>query len=53
MVGVGEKEAITSYLLHVSIIVVVESLSIEFLCAKPLILTGALLTLTLGGINYL
>lgn len=49
----GEKEAITSYLLHVSIIVVVESLSIEFLCAKPLILTGALLSLTLGRINDL
>lgn len=31
MVGVGEKEAITSYLLHVSLVVVVESLSIEFL----------------------
>lgn len=53
MVGVGEEEAITSYLLHVSIIVVVESLSIEFLCAKSLISTGALLTLTLGGINDL
>lgn len=47
----GEKEAITSYLFHVSIIVVVESLSIEFLCGKSLILKGALLTLTLGGIN--
>lgn len=53
VVGVGEKETITSYLLHVSIMVLVESLSIEFLYAKLLILTGPLLTLTLGGINDL
>lgn len=47
----GGKEASSSYLLHVSIVAVVEFLSVEFLCAKPLILTGALLPLTLGGIS--
>ena len=54
MVGVGEKEAFTCYFLYVLIILMeVDSLSIEFLCAKQLILTGALLTSALGGISDL
>lgn len=50
----GEKEAFTSYFSRVLLILMeVDSLSIEFLCAKPLILTGALLTSALGRISDL
>ena len=50
----GEKEAFTSYFSCVSIILLeADFLSIEFLCAKLLILTGALLTSALGGISDL
>lgn len=54
MVEVGEKEAFTSHFPHVSVILMeIDSLSIDFLCAKLLILTGVLLTSALGGISDL
>lgn len=54
VVEVGEKEAFASHFSHVSVILMeIDSLSIEFLCAKLLILTGVLLTSALGGISDL